>query len=149
MSLGGSVCGSLNVWVDLISYFDFRALQVCADGFLWLFLGFYEEPSIEKKRLSWKALHTLNAARQHPWLYCGDFNKILLECGKDGGLQGHRCAWIVSRRCWKIVIWWILGLKGTHTLGGIIVTHVMATFVRGSTEQWHVGSRQQGSISTK
>lgn len=143
------VCGSLNVWVDLISYFDFRALQVCADGFLWWLLGFYEEPSTEKKRLSWKALRALNAVRQRPWLYRGDFNKILLECGKDGGLQGHRRAWIVSRRCWKIVIWWILGLKGTHTLGGIIVTHVMATFVRGSTERWHMGSRQQGSISTE
>lgn len=63
-----------------------------ADGFVWRFIGFYGEPSTEKKYVSWKALRTLNAARKHPWLCMGDFNEIILSCEKDGGpARPHSC----------------------------------------------------------
>lgn len=55
-----------------------------ADGFLWRLTGFYGEP--EKKNPSWRALRTLNAARRRPWLCLGDFNEVLMECEKEGGL---------------------------------------------------------------
>ena len=51
-----------------------------ADGFLWRFTGFYGEPSVEKKDLSWRALCTLNAMRRCLWLCMGNFNEVLLAC---------------------------------------------------------------------
>jgi hypothetical protein len=65
-------------------YVDAEVME--EDGFLWRLTGFYGEPSTEKKYLSWKALHTLNAAQWRPWLCLGDFNEILLACEKEGGL---------------------------------------------------------------
>ena len=38
------------------------------DGFIWWFMGFYGEPSSDKKDLSWHALRVLNAARRRPWI---------------------------------------------------------------------------------
>ena len=54
-----------------------------ADRLLW-------EPATEKKDLSWKALHVLNAARRRPWLCLGDFNEILLEGEKEGGQKRNQ-----------------------------------------------------------
>lgn len=56
------------------------------DGFVWRFAGFYGEPSSDKKELSWRVLHTLNAARRRPWLCMWDFNEILMSHKKEGGL---------------------------------------------------------------
>jgi hypothetical protein len=56
-----------------------------ADGFVWRLTGFYGEPVIDKKVLSWKALCTLNAMRRRPWLCVGDFNEVLMEGEKECG----------------------------------------------------------------
>lgn len=56
-----------------------------ADGSVWRLTGFYGEPAMEKKVLSWRALRALNAARRRPWLVLGDFNEVLMEEEKEGG----------------------------------------------------------------
>lgn len=64
-------------------YIDVDVTEV--DWFVWRFTGFYGEPSVERKALSWKALRTLNAAHRLPWRCMGDFNEIILSCEKEGG----------------------------------------------------------------
>lgn len=40
------------------------------DGYEWRLTGFYDEPSVENKMVSWRALRMLNTARRRPWLGC-------------------------------------------------------------------------------
>jgi exonuclease III len=56
-----------------------------SDGFVWRFTGVYGEPKSDKKDLTWRAMRVLNAQTKRPWLMCGDFNEILLQCEKEGG----------------------------------------------------------------
>jgi len=62
-------------------YIDAEVLE--KDGFVWWFTGFYGEP--DDKQLSWRALRTLNASWERPWLCIGDFNEILSNYEKEGG----------------------------------------------------------------
>lgn len=55
------------------------------DGFIWRFTGMYGKPRSDQKDRTWRALHTLNAARRRLWLCMGDFYEILMCCEKEGG----------------------------------------------------------------
>ena len=51
----------------------------------WRFTGFYGEPVTHKHHESWDMLCQLNIRFKLPWLYSGDFNKIVRSSEKLGG----------------------------------------------------------------
>ena len=54
-------------------------------GFKWRLTSFYGHPETHRRKESWRFLDTLNHQFRLPWLYFGDFNKILFEEEKLGG----------------------------------------------------------------
>lgn len=52
---------------------------------VWRFTGLYGEPSSDKKDITWKALRVLRH-KPGPWLCMGDFNEILFQHEKQGGV---------------------------------------------------------------
>ena len=55
------------------------------DNKQWWFTGFYGEPRREFRKDSWYLLQFLHAQLDFPWLYAGDFNKILSAEEQFGG----------------------------------------------------------------
>lgn len=51
----------------------------------WRFTGFYGEPVTRLRHESWSKLRQLNSRLNFPWLYAGDFNKIMTSNEKHGG----------------------------------------------------------------
>ncbi|PKA50374.1 hypothetical protein AXF42_Ash013463 [Apostasia shenzhenica] len=52
----------------------------------WRFTGFYGESVESRKYLSWQLLGKLAERYQGPWLCAGDFNEVLYQSEKQGGL---------------------------------------------------------------
>jgi exonuclease III len=52
----------------------------------WRFTGIYGEPRSDKKDITWKAIQVLRH-NLDPWLCMGDFNEILFQHEKQGGVQ--------------------------------------------------------------
>ncbi|KAI5008136.1 hypothetical protein ZWY2020_009184 [Hordeum vulgare] len=62
------------------------------DGFKWRLTGIYGEPRSEHRENTWKLLRTLHLQEQLPWLCVGDFNEILYNHEKQGGVpRPQRC----------------------------------------------------------
>lgn len=75
----------------------------------WRFTGFYGNPEDDKKALSWNLLSILKNQSDLPWLCAGDFNEILMESEKMGGV-GRRNQLIQNFRN-------ILNFCNLHDLG--------------------------------
>ncbi|KAL5767196.1 hypothetical protein ACOSQ2_013979 [Xanthoceras sorbifolium] len=56
----------------------------------WRFTGFYGSPEASQRHHTWLLLKRLFALSSLPWLCGGDFNEILVDCEKDGGLPKQR-----------------------------------------------------------
>ncbi|KAF4368009.1 hypothetical protein F8388_002620 [Cannabis sativa] len=54
----------------------------------WHFCGFYGEPNVSKRRLTWDMLEHLRIVYEGPWLVIGDFNEILSQ--NDKNKSGYR-----------------------------------------------------------
>ncbi|KAM6550760.1 hypothetical protein CsatB_000568 [Cannabis sativa] len=54
----------------------------------WHFCGFYGEPNVSKRRLTWDMLEHLRIVYEGPWLVIGDFNEILSQ--DDKNKSGYR-----------------------------------------------------------
>ncbi|XP_060968817.1 uncharacterized protein LOC115701983 [Cannabis sativa] len=54
----------------------------------WHFCGFYGEPNISKRRLTWDMLEHLRIVYEGPWLVIRDFNEILSQ--DDKNKSGYR-----------------------------------------------------------
>lgn len=62
------------------------------DGLEWRFTGIYGESRNEEKNNTWELLCTLKDQNNLPWLCSGDFNEILFNCEKEGGVpRSERC----------------------------------------------------------
>lgn len=57
------------------------------DGFKWRFTGIYGFPQIEDRHKTWSLLRDLHLQESLPWLCAGDFNEILFQHEKDGGVS--------------------------------------------------------------
>lgn len=81
---------NVEVEIDLISYslnhIDVKVQDVTEEK-LWRFISFYGYPNETKKDLSWNLLTVLKHQNDLPWLYAGDFNEILMETEKKGGVE--------------------------------------------------------------
>ncbi|KAK3188546.1 hypothetical protein Dsin_028107 [Dipteronia sinensis] len=77
------------VEVDLLSYssghIDVRVRQ-CSKP-IWRFSGFYGNPVPTQRKHYWTLLRRLAGMCNLPWLCIGDFNEILYESEKVGGLK--------------------------------------------------------------
>lgn len=52
----------------------------------WRFTGFYGTPYAQDRVDSWSTLKNLHREEDTPWLVCRDFNEILFDFEKKGGL---------------------------------------------------------------
>ncbi|GMJ15348.1 hypothetical protein HRI_005204000 [Hibiscus trionum] len=88
-SRGGlSLCWNSDIMVNLCSFssshIDVTICDVDSNN-NWRFIGFYGNPVIAQRNLSWNLLRSLNTNPNTPWLVAGDFNEILLASEKRGG----------------------------------------------------------------
>lgn len=51
--------------------------------------GIYGESKIEKTANTWKLIRTLRMQDSLPWIFIGDFNEVMLNYEKQGGLSRH------------------------------------------------------------
>ncbi|KAL5819042.1 hypothetical protein ACOSQ4_022884 [Xanthoceras sorbifolium] len=56
----------------------------------WRFTGFYGSPEASQRHNAWLLLNRLYGMSSLPWICGGDFNEILMDCEKDGGLPKQR-----------------------------------------------------------
>ncbi|WVZ62142.1 hypothetical protein U9M48_011922 [Paspalum notatum var. saurae] len=68
------------------------------DDFEWRFSGIYGESRSEEKEKTWDTLRTLHGSFDLPWLCAGDFNEVLFEHEKEGGLPRSETAMEGFRR---------------------------------------------------
>jgi hypothetical protein len=62
-------------------------VDVCEDdGYKWRFTGIYGFPQTEDRHKTWTLLRDLHSQEDVPWLCAGDFNEILYQHEKEGGL---------------------------------------------------------------
>ncbi|KAL0404067.1 UNVERIFIED_CONTAM: hypothetical protein Sradi_2047500 [Sesamum radiatum] len=55
--------------------------------FTWRLTGFYGEPEVTKRKLTWNLLSKLSSQSKRPCLCYGDFNELLDNTEKEGGVQ--------------------------------------------------------------
>ncbi|KAL0006671.1 hypothetical protein SO802_008173 [Lithocarpus litseifolius] len=53
----------------------------------WRFIGFYGEPDTARRQEAWDKLRNLSSRRDKTWLCCGDFNEIIRQDEKLGGVS--------------------------------------------------------------
>jgi len=76
----------VDVNVKSMSKYHIDAIIKEVDGGRWRFTGIYGESKTEEKDNTWALLRLLKAKSNLPWLCSGDFNEILFNCEKEGGV---------------------------------------------------------------
>jgi exonuclease III len=76
----------INLKTGLISRYHIDAEITESNGFRWRFTSIYGEPSMEKREATWRLLRNIQHHSDLPWICAGDFNEILLQCEKEGGV---------------------------------------------------------------
>uniref|UniRef100_A0A8I6XX79 Reverse transcriptase domain-containing protein n=1 Tax=Hordeum vulgare subsp. vulgare TaxID=112509 RepID=A0A8I6XX79_HORVV len=56
------------------------------DGFVWRFAGIYGEPRMEARETTWRLLRNIKHHSDKPWICVGDFNEVLTQGEKEGGI---------------------------------------------------------------
>ncbi|KAL5770094.1 hypothetical protein ACOSP7_014248 [Xanthoceras sorbifolium] len=80
---------SIEVIVQSFTKGHINALVKDLDGIRWRFTRFYGDPKRELRFHSWNLLSRLGGACRLPWVVGGDFNDILCDEEKVGGLVSH------------------------------------------------------------
>ena len=88
----GAVGGLLLMWKKetkiVANDFSMFFIDVTVeDEVSWRLTGFYGEPKWDKKSDSWVQLRDLHGRMSRPWLVLGDFNEILYNSEKEGGVS--------------------------------------------------------------
>ncbi|KAA3483658.1 reverse transcriptase [Gossypium australe] len=90
----GSKGGLCLAWKEEVSImlqsFSKRHIDVLVDNqndeHQWRFTGFYGSPYAQYREESWNLLKSLRCNKEQPWIVCEDFNEIMYEFEKKGGL---------------------------------------------------------------
>uniref|UniRef100_A0A8I6YYK3 Endonuclease/exonuclease/phosphatase domain-containing protein n=1 Tax=Hordeum vulgare subsp. vulgare TaxID=112509 RepID=A0A8I6YYK3_HORVV len=56
------------------------------DRFVWRFTGVYGEPKMEARETTWRRLRNIKHHSDKPWICVGDFNEVLTQGEKEGGV---------------------------------------------------------------
>ncbi|KAK3195440.1 hypothetical protein Dsin_026750 [Dipteronia sinensis] len=93
----GSCGGLCMYWTNLVdvNLFSFSRYHVDVkvlshSGFTWRFTGFYGHPEVSQRHHAWTLLRRLHSRSDLPWLCAGDFNEILEDSEKQGGIRRPR-----------------------------------------------------------
>lgn len=68
------------------------------NGVQWRFMGFYGSPEANNIEASWELLRRLSGLFDLPWLCGGDFNEIIYNSEKIGGLPRNSLPAILNFR---------------------------------------------------
>jgi hypothetical protein len=55
-------------------------------GIVWRFMSFYGHPDPSRRHESWELLTHLKGFTPDPWLFVGDFNEVVEQSEKEGGI---------------------------------------------------------------
>ena len=94
VSAKGKAGGIGLFWSNIVSTkiveFDSRTIAITVrDEFCsWSLIGFYGPPYQAKRRKVWSNLHALLQSLNEPWMCFGDFNVVVEDSEKEGGIQG-------------------------------------------------------------
>ena len=77
-----------SVDIQLLSFSSFHidVQVVSCQGSPWRFTGFYGHPEVNRRHHGWMLLRRLHGMSNLPWLCAGDFNEILVQSEKLGGV---------------------------------------------------------------
>ena len=87
----GGLCLFWSNAIDVqVLEFDSRTIAITVrDEFcLWSLIGFYGPPYQAKRRKAWCNLNALLRSLNGPWMCFGDFNCVVSESEKQGGVRG-------------------------------------------------------------
>ncbi|PON76939.1 Endonuclease/exonuclease/phosphatase [Trema orientale] len=65
----------------------------------WRFTGFYGDPNPQQRHNSWSLLRRLSQGYSGPWLCARDFNEILCDKEKQGGIPRRFASMAAFSRC--------------------------------------------------
>ena len=75
--------------VDILEYnSNMIAIRIKECNVWWSLVGFYGPPYMAKRLKAWINLRALLETIQGPWLCCGDFNVMMDDFEKEGGVCG-------------------------------------------------------------
>ncbi len=89
--LAGGICMLWSASLDVsVLEFDSRTTVVTVSDSIcsWTLLGFYEPPYQAKRQKAWGNLNALLQSINGPWMCFGDFNYVVSEAEKEGGIRG-------------------------------------------------------------
>ena len=92
VSAKGKAGGIGLFWSNIVSTkiveFDSRTIAITVrDEFCsWSLIGFYGPPYQAKRRKAWSNLHALLQSLNEPWMCFGDFNVVVEDSEKEGGI---------------------------------------------------------------
>ena len=76
----------IDLTAGLKSRYHIDATITQPDGFKWRFTGIYGDPKAENRENTWKLLRNISHHSKLPWICAGDFNEILFDFEKEGGV---------------------------------------------------------------
>ncbi|XP_052485155.1 uncharacterized protein LOC128040446 [Gossypium raimondii] len=109
------------------------------EGVIWRFTGFYGSPYSYDREESWNLLRQLKNQGDDPWLVCGDFNEILYNFEKKGGLLREERRMETFRKALEDCRLVDLGFSGrrfTWERGNLPETNIQERLDRGVATEW-------------
>ena len=89
--LARGICMLWSASLDVsVLEFDSRTTVITVSDSIcsWTLIGFYGPPYQAKRRKAWGILNALLQSINGPWMCFGDFNYVVAEAKKEGGIQG-------------------------------------------------------------
>ncbi|KAA3460789.1 reverse transcriptase [Gossypium australe] len=103
----------------------------------WRFTGFYGDPEVRNKAVTWDLLRHLGQNNSVPWLVGGDFNDILFAHEKRGGLPREEARMEAFRRVLEDCF-----------LEDIVFTGPWFKWERGRVEERNIQERLDRGVAT-
>ncbi|KAA3480199.1 reverse transcriptase [Gossypium australe] len=133
--------GEVNIAVQSFSH---RHIDVIVEeedgGKKWRLTGFYGSPYANDREEAWNLLKRLHNQGEYPWMVCGDFNEIIYNFEKKGGLPRDEKKMEEFRQVLEECQLADLGYSGnwfTWERGNLPETNIQERFDRGvGNEEW-------------
>ncbi|XP_041000998.1 uncharacterized protein LOC121246780 [Juglans microcarpa x Juglans regia] len=75
-----------DVELEILNYSQHHISAYIGRKDRWVLTGFYSHPEASKRKETWRLLSLIKPVEQMPWCIIGDFNKVLSQEEKEGGM---------------------------------------------------------------